>query len=666
MERRRVAVMLAGVALVGGAVVALRLAGGTAHVSTTPPAPPPPTTVRPFTAEGVLAPTAGPPPASPGRVRTTAGPLRLQLRWGSALPGGHDPNGAVGYDVRWGVGTAFDHDKLVAEPYAELDGLRPGQEIRVEVETVDDFGQRSAPSFTSGQAQRELRPPEDNAFVDHFDGPIVPDPTRWQFSAEDNCADGERGTGDDAGHEVILIQCGQTVTLTARTPLRLRPATAAPGGELGRFTIDTDAPGESGALDVDLVPGPVLTIDGRTNEPLTAPTPGTAPVDAALPPGTIRVAIAATQDAAGVPEDHVRVSTGPGTPHVAPLTRVAAPIPAPETGIAHRWDVVLRTDGVQVFRDGVYVGGGNAVPGWSTATPLVEFGGPSLGQQREDLNLIGFGGAATTTPPLVPAPSPQLGGFPVVAPNAATSMVTSTDTGPGSALLRASILATPSTPTGSVTLHGRAPRFGLKLGDTTYAANPAVPGTQLVSGVRYPVVARIPASALRGQRGVPVDLVVAAPTDYPAQLEVQAATLDAVPGGHLDSGIDQSSAGTDQGPQLAGVDVQVLDASGRPVPGGGQTLPRGRAVLAVTMDAVGTQRSTGEIAGLAGFEVWLDDKELVAVPTARNGPGLAGTWDIAFDTIGATAGPHTIDVKSYSSRRGVPFGEAIATFQLGR
>src|ERR1700749_596656 len=98
MERRRMAGGLARLVLVGGGVIALRLGGGTAHQAVAPPPPPVPTSVKEFSAVGVLAPVHGKPPAAPGTLVVTQGPRRLQVAWGSALPGGHDPSGAVGYD----------------------------------------------------------------------------------------------------------------------------------------------------------------------------------------------------------------------------------------------------------------------------------------------------------------------------------------------------------------------------------------------------------------------------------------------------------------------------------------------------------------------------------------------------------------------------------------
>src|SRR5437763_11649278 len=111
MDRRRVAFALAGLVVVGGAVVALRLGGGTQHAAATATTPSLPTSIHAFAAAGVLAPGPGDHPDLPGRLTITTGPHRLQVGWGSAVPGGHDPRDAVGYDVRWGTGGQLDHER---------------------------------------------------------------------------------------------------------------------------------------------------------------------------------------------------------------------------------------------------------------------------------------------------------------------------------------------------------------------------------------------------------------------------------------------------------------------------------------------------------------------------------------------------------------------------
>lgn len=659
MERRRVAVVLAGLVLVGGAVIALRLASGPPSTDAAPPAPPLPTRLRSFSAVGVLPPAPGGPPARPAGLTVTPGPHRLQVSWAAAP-------GATGYDVHWGTTTAPDRDVLVGEPDAEIDGLAPGTPIHVRVQSVDAFGQRSVPVTVSGQALAYPPPGADNAFTDHFDGPVVPDPRSWALADVNGCAQAGRGVGTDRDRLVVLTQCGQmSATLRAKAPFRIVHS----GPELGRFTIETDAPGESGELDVDLVPGDVAMIDGSANDPITPTPANVAAVDGDLPPGTIRVRIAASVDSAtSTAADTVQVAAGPGTPTVPVAAARARPIPAPHVGMSVRWDVILRADGVRVLRDGVYVGGGNVVPQWTQATALVEFSGPSLQQQRYDVNMIGFGGAPTSAPPAATPPNVVLGSFTDVAPGAAATAVTSQDTGPGSGSLLMTVTAAPNGPTSDVTLNGQPPRLAVRVGGTTFAANPAVPGTPLLSQVRYPLVARIPASVLRGVRSLPITLVLDAPQSYEVEVGLVAAELDVTPGPGMDTPIGSTAAPSlTVAPQLAMLTAQVFDASGDPLPQGA-SLPRGRAVLDVGMDAVVTQRSTGQqavLAGVAGFEVWLDGVELVAVPTTTGGPAVGGDWRIAFDPSHGTPGTHTIDVRGYSTEHGVDFTETFASYELG-
>ncbi len=279
MERRRLAVVLAGLVLVGGAVTALRLTGGPPNSAAPPPPPPLPTVIKPYSAVGVLAPKPGDPPAQPTHLTLHPGPHRLLATWSPAA-------GAAGYEIRWGDELV----KLVAEPDAELNGLADDADTDVQVRSVDGFGQRSAPATATGRAQPDGPPGADNALVDHFDGAQVPDPKLWRLTSSSNCAQATRGTGEDGRRMVILSECGRTsATLRARAPFR--PDPTAPNGELGRFTIDTEAPGESGEVDLDLVPGPVDMLDGSTNDPIGGTTTGAANVDPFLPPGTVRVRI---------------------------------------------------------------------------------------------------------------------------------------------------------------------------------------------------------------------------------------------------------------------------------------------------------------------------------------------------------------------------------------
>ncbi|QTR05680.1 hypothetical protein J7S33_14660, partial [Saccharothrix algeriensis] len=115
-------------------------------------------------------------------------------------------------------------------------------------------------------------------------------------------------------------------------------------------------------------------------------------------------------------------------------------------------------------------------------------------------------------------------------------------------------------------------------------------------------------------------------------------------------------------PDLARVVGTVLDAGGRPVPEG-SPVPRGRGVFDLTLDGRSGERGAG-LAGLAGFTVRLDDERIATVPTDLGGPGVAGSFRLALDTGGLSAGPHTIEVRLYGAAADVRPSSAFVSFFL--
>lgn len=654
------AAAVAGLVLVGGAVVLLRVTGQAQLQLAPPPIPPPPTSLSRYAAPGVLVPTPGSPPAAPGRLTTTSGPHRLQVLWGSATPGGHDPAGAAGYDVHWGTEGKLSNERLVAEPAVELDGLADNAPATVEVQTVDSFGRRSAPSTATG------RPRADTgryAFVDHFDGRVVPDPRLWRLGSEDACSNAGRDSGAN-DRLLITDSCqGAQLTLRARTPFRLGARTA--GGELGRFTIDTSAPGESGELDLDLVPGPVDQLDESAPGPPPHPTPSLAQDDPELPPGTIRIQINTT---IGPPATTVQVLVAPGTPRIAASGVALAPVGAPLTGISVRWDVVLRTDGIQVLRNGVEVAAGNVLPSWSSATTLVGFGGPLAGELDAGVNLIGFTGAPTTTPPLLapPAVSPGAAALNVNQPSTPAVRGLPSVTGSSGGQLRFTVLPVagdPQRPVWNGT--GPQPTFTVEVDGQRFPAQPAIPGTPLLSAVRYPLIAQLPPDVLVTQAGaVPVTVLTNLTSNGTTSFEVVAADLELTLAPGATPTVPQPSPPAPPLPgQLAVPTATLLDAGGLPLPLN-QQLPPGRVVLNIVLDGPDGERIDGRIGGLAGFDVWLDGTKLATVPTALDGPGIAGQWQIALDTATMPTGQHSIDVHGFSTDRSIQYVSSTVTFTV--
>jgi hypothetical protein len=662
VERRHVVAALAGLLLVGGAVGLLRVVGqGQLDPNTLPSEPPPPTALTTYAAQGVLAPSPGAPPSSPGRLAVRPGPHRLQVIWASAIPGGRDPAGEAGYDVRWGSSpNNLTNERLVAEPAVEIDGLANNAATTVSVSTVDAFGQRSAPSTTGGRPRADTAT---YAFSDDFHEAAVPDPRLWRLSSEDSCTNAGRN-GNASDQLLVTDTCqGAQVAMRSRTPFHLAAPNAT--GELGRFTIDTDAPGESGELDLDLVPGPVDLLDESPAGPVLNPNPNAAQDDPELPSGTLRVQITTSTSPATASAE---VLVAPGMPRLAANTQRLAAVPLPMTGLADRWDIVLRTDGIQVLCNGVEVAAGNVVPTWTIATALVEFGGPVVGDLNAAINLIGFSGAQTTAPPLLTPPDVQphavaLGMASPVVPAVSSLRPITGDSGAQLRLTALPIAGAPRTPVWNGT--GPAPVFEVEVDGQRFPAQPAIPDTPLLSAVRYPLIAQLPPDVLVPQVGaIPVTLLTNLPTTGQTNFEVVAADLELTPAPGTEPPVPQpTEAAAPLSSALAAPAVTLLDAGGLPLPAN-QPLPAGRVVLDIAMDGPGGERLNGQVAGLAGFDVWLDGTKLATVPTTAGGPGIAGQWQIALDTGMMTPGQHTIDMHGYSTTSSVASVSSAVTFTV--
>jgi hypothetical protein len=72
----------------------------------------------------------------------------------------------------------------------------------------------------------------------------------------------------------------------------------------------------------------------------------------------------------------------------------------------------------------------------------------------------------------------------------------------------------------------------------------------------------------------------------------------------------------------------------------------------------------GQVAGLAGFDIWLDGTKLATVPTTAGGPGVAGQWQIALDTGTMPPGQHTIDMHGFSTDNAIASVSAAVTFTV--
>ena len=646
----------AGLVLLGGVIAVLRGVGDAgpdqASPSTTSAALP--TALKPYSADTVVLPQAGDHPDPPADLQVRSGPHRLVLTWGSAL--GHpNPKGAAGYQVDWGRrGGPLDQHRLLGAPGTQLDGLAEGVAYQVEVRSVDAFGQRSGPATAAG-TPGGLPDTAGYALVDRFEhGPALDD-TRWRFAARSGCAVAVPGSGPDHRGLAVSGGCGSDpAVLRSRAPFRLDTGS---GDLLGALVVDTDAPGASGELLLDLAPGPVDLVAADQDGVRHDVEPATAREDLTVPPGGIRVRVAGTGTEPAVGTT-VQVLTGPGTPRVPAVSDPPQPVPPAALGVTREWRVELHRDGVRVLCDGVLVARGDVVPGWTEATALVGFTAPAGARLHDAVDLVGFVGAPTSAPPGVTPPPMDV----------STSLAHQDEPrqlllGVTGGQLRVTVLpAQAAAPGAELPLVAKL-LFG------TVPLRPAAPGMRWLPGVAYPLVADLPPEALllSGDRHVLALSVTGTGTPMgSAEFRVLEAQVELTPAAGASPTLPYQPERPVVGaavPELAHPYPTLLDSAGQRVDAG-RTLPRGRLVVDVVLDAAEGQRVSGELAGLAGYELWLDDKRVAAVPTTAEGPGTGGEWRIAVTTTGMSAGPHTVEVRAFGTVAGTRFTAGFATVLL--
>lgn len=602
--------------LVAGAVVALRV--------TEEPEPgeraPEPVHVDRYAANFVVVPGPGPRPAPPHRVVATPGPGTLRVSWADGLPGGNAPEGAAGYDVRWDGGS-----RLVSSPDVLIDGLTDDRSYRVEVRTVDAFGQRSAPVATSakpGRADTSWQDGLTGLFSDfsRFSGFSDGAATGWHLSGYPGCVD---PGAPDADGLPIHLSCGADLAvLRARTPLRLGPP--APDGVLGRVAVRTDTAGPGGELTIDLVPG---VADRVGNDVLRAQ----AGPDPALPGGTIRVA---------VNDDGVAVGSAPDVAAVTPQALDATPAPRRGPGVAHLFEVVLTTGGVRVYQDDLLVTVGGVVPSWSTASMLIGLRGPDGRRARVHVSGAGFSGPATSMPAVVeervhPAtqrvlsldePAPQVGMARAPLESAASARLVST-------------LST----TAELDPHAVFVQFG----DLRVPARPATPAPSVSPAAAVTVVADVPAVFLgpNGPSSVTPLVLRAAGGDGVQLIE---SYLEITPG---PGWVPPSAAPPERVPKpaddpLPAIEPRLENAAGEPLPE--DTTPaQGQMVLTIALTGTATQWDTGGVAGVRGLQVRLDGRLVAGIPTDADGPAVGGEYAMSIAVAGLTAGRHSLEIREY-------------------
>jgi hypothetical protein len=637
-----------------GAVVALRQTQPPGQPQPAAPSsvPAAPVRVARFASDGVVLPEPGPPPAAPAEVQASrTGQHRLRVAWGQALPGGTAPAGATGYEVRWSAPRpGRDGSRLVAAPEVELDGLPEDTRYEVQVRSVDAFGRRSPPAVArvvnpAAPADQVLDRARFTGLAEPFDGPFSVDTSvvgaRWHLSGYPGCT----ATSVAGGMLAVDLGCGADLAvLRARTPMTLSPAGGGGdvgggeggGGERGRVVLVTDAAGPTGALMVDLLPGPadrVGPLDPHAVPVSGSPagSPGGVALDPALPGGALRVL---------VDDGGARVVTGPGVPRLpAPGLGGGAP-PVRGVGVLHVFEVVIDDSGLRVLQDGLPVAAAGVAPPWTQATLLVGLGGPPGRPARVRVDGIGFTGAATPAPqsyvqPIVPATQRVLGlhedapGIGIsrrqLETAAAARLVTTVSVVPG------------------VDLGGLL----LQHGDLSVPVRPVLPDPPAGAGAQVTVAADLPAELLGpGGPAAVSPLVLRAPGADTATVPITGSYLEIVPRPGQDVPPPGGSAGqTPRRPDATALprpSVRLLDTESREV---STAVPGARLIVEVTLDGLGGQLDGAVLAGAAGFQLWLDNRQVAGVPTATDGASVGGVYRLAVSTRSLRPGAHFVELR---------------------
>lgn len=616
-------IWLGAVALIAGAVVTLRATDPQSSDTGSDEGPAKPVLVDRYAADYVVLPSPGGRPGRPANVvATPEGAGKLRVSWADGLPGGQPPEGAAGYDVRWRQGGDW-HTRLVATPDVLLSGLSDGRQVRVEVRTVDAFGQRSAPVALEG-TPRAVGDKWKSAMTGLYDDFAQPSRVqdRWHLSGYRGCVDvvSERGHGLP-----IELGCGADLAvLRARQPMTL----TAPGttGEVGRVAVRTDTAGAGGELTITLAPGPVdrVGVDTRRASQFT-------PWDDTLPGGTIRV---------GMDSSGVHVSAAPDVPSVTPPSLQVLPPPVRGPRVPHLYEVALTTSGLRVYQDGLAVAVAGVVPSWQSASVLFGFRGPDRRRSRVHVLSAGFTGQATTVPLVTEVPV-----------NAGTQRVLDlTEQSPKLGITRAPLrrAAAARLVVTIVVAKGMDPGgVVVQLGDLRVPAKPVVARPSAADGAAVTVAADVPAPLL-GTAGADdiTPFVIRAPGAN-QQVRLVETYLEVTQAGGGRPPELSLPAGHDQGADmLPSIDAVLCNSAGEPlttavVPGSGQV------ILAVHLAASDNQWETGSIGGVQGYEVWLDGHQIAGVPTRTDGPGLGGDHALSMATGGLADGAHVLEVREY-------------------
>lgn len=504
----------------------------------------------------------------------------------------------TGYEIRWD-----NQVRVVSEPAAQLDGLAV-RNHDIEVRSVDAFGRRSDPVRVTGMPSREAKLALD--YVDEFDTTDsvhteVPG-SQWHVSGYKGCIDlgGEKGPKES--QLIVQLGCGADDVV-----LRSRPAFQLVGG-VGRVTAVTDAAGPYGGLNFDFAPGKPDRVGARNN-----PSP-------ALPPGAIRVSIS---------DSGVRVVTGPDTAR-GTFTPAAVRPATRGSGVLHKFDVVFSPAGIQVFQDDSLVTTSEAVPQWTTSTVLVGMIGPPGRRTRLHLDAVGMSSVVPAQEKVVEFGA-VLGTQRVLRPQ---------ENAPGLGVSRQPLIgATTARLRTTVTLGAGADpnTMSLQIGDRTVPMVAATPGAPMQPGSDVTLEATVPPELFTGDAPSLSPLVIRG-QGTGAVLESYLEITGTAPARRL-----PDPRLTPRFAALPTVAVTLRDANGIDL--GKRASANTPFKLEITLDPKLAQREADDVMPVRGFEVYLNERRIAAVPTDIQGATVGGTYRLMVAATEELPGDQTIEVR---------------------
>jgi hypothetical protein len=195
----------------------------------------------------------------------------------------------------------------------------------------------------------------------------------------------------------------------------------------------------------------------------------------------------------------------------------------------------------------------------------------------------------------------------------------------------------------------------VQLGDRVLAAHRATASPPEAPGAAFTVLADVPPDLL-GESGpaalTPFVVRAAGAGDGATVVE---SYLEITPGPSWSAQAQLTPHATDprrpEADALPAVELTMGNSAGATLPD--ETVPpRGQLVLTVALDASVAQWDSGGVAGVQGFELWLDGRLAAGVPTAADGPGLGGSYVVSLALTAVTPGPHVLEVRELGSDRG--------------